>query len=182
MLQHTLHRTARRARRGFTMIELIAVVAVIAILVGVAQMNFGETKLDAYERAMESDAKNFMTAQEQHYNRHDRYRGAGVGHRGLAVRHRQLPAHGRRRHPDHRRQSETSTPRTSCTGSSRPAPVRCCTPPPGLARHLHQRHGSGVARRHRLHLPGHLIRSGGSRRRPARRFLAGRCGFGEAGG
>lgn len=72
-MQHTLRRTARRARRGFTMIELIAVVAVIAILVGVAQMNFGETKLDAYERAMESDAKNFMTAQEQHYNRHDRY-------------------------------------------------------------------------------------------------------------
>jgi prepilin-type N-terminal cleavage/methylation domain-containing protein len=73
MMHHTLRRTARRARRGFTMIELIAVVAVIAILVGVAQMNFGETKLDAYERAMESDAKNFMTAQEQHYNRHDRY-------------------------------------------------------------------------------------------------------------
>ena len=73
MLQHTLHRTARRARRGFTMIELIAVVAVIAILVGVAQMNFGATKEDAYQRAMESDAKNFMTAQEQHYNRQDRY-------------------------------------------------------------------------------------------------------------
>jgi len=72
-MQHTLRRTARRARRGFTMIELIAVVAVIAILVGVAQMNFGETKHDAYERAMESDAKNFMTAQEQHYNRQDQY-------------------------------------------------------------------------------------------------------------
>ncbi|CAA9353762.1 MAG: hypothetical protein AVDCRST_MAG68-3854 [uncultured Gemmatimonadetes bacterium] len=72
-MQHILRRTARRARRGFTMIELIAVVAVIAILVGVAQMNFGQTKEDAYQRAMESDAKNFMTAQEQHYNRHDRY-------------------------------------------------------------------------------------------------------------
>ncbi len=72
-MQHILCRTARRARRGFTMIELIAVVAVIAILVGVAQMNFGETKQDAYERAMESDAKNFMTAQEQHYNRQDQY-------------------------------------------------------------------------------------------------------------
>lgn len=72
-MQHTLLRTARRARRGFTMIELIAVVAVIAILVGVAQMNFGATKEDAYQRAMESDAKNFMTAQEQHYNRQDRY-------------------------------------------------------------------------------------------------------------
>jgi prepilin-type N-terminal cleavage/methylation domain-containing protein len=73
MMHHTLRRTARRARRGFTMIELIAVVAVIAILVGVAQMNFGQTKEDAYERAMESDAKNFMTAQEQHYNRQDQY-------------------------------------------------------------------------------------------------------------
>ena len=73
MMQHTLRRTARRARRGFTMIELIAVVAVIAILVGVAQMNFGATKEDAYQRAIESDAKNFMTAQEQHYNRQDRY-------------------------------------------------------------------------------------------------------------
>jgi prepilin-type N-terminal cleavage/methylation domain-containing protein len=72
-MQQTLRRTARRARRGFTMIELIAVVAVIAILVGVAQMNFGATKEDAYQRAMESDAKNFMTAQEQHYNRNDRY-------------------------------------------------------------------------------------------------------------
>ena len=73
MTQHTLRRTARRARRGFTMIELIAVVAVIAILVGVAQMNFGATKEDAYQRAMESDAKNFMTAQEQHFNRQDQY-------------------------------------------------------------------------------------------------------------
>jgi len=73
MMQHTLRRTARRARRGFTMIELIAVVAVIAILVGVAQMNFGATKEDAYQRAMESDAKNFMTAQEQHFNRQDQY-------------------------------------------------------------------------------------------------------------
>ena len=72
-MQHTLRSTARRARRGFTMIELIAVVAVIAILVGVAQMNFGQTKEDAYQRAMESDAKNFMTAQEQHYNRQDQY-------------------------------------------------------------------------------------------------------------
>jgi prepilin-type N-terminal cleavage/methylation domain-containing protein len=78
MMQHTLRRTVRRARRGFTMIELIAVVAVIAILVGVAQMNFGETKQDAYERAMESDAKNFMTAQEQHYNRQDQYMTALV--------------------------------------------------------------------------------------------------------
>ncbi len=72
-MQHTLRRTARRARRGFTMIELIAVVAVIAILVGVAQMNFGATKEDAYQRALESDAKNFMTAQEQHFNRQDQY-------------------------------------------------------------------------------------------------------------
>jgi type II secretory pathway pseudopilin PulG len=48
-------------------------VAVIAILVGVAQMNFGATKEDAYQRAMESDAKNFMTAQEQHFNRWDQY-------------------------------------------------------------------------------------------------------------
>ena len=72
-MQHTLRRSARRARRGFTMIELIAVVAVIAILVGVAQMNFGATKEDAYQRARESDAKNFMTAQEQHFNRNDRY-------------------------------------------------------------------------------------------------------------
>ncbi|HEX8361195.1 MAG TPA: prepilin-type N-terminal cleavage/methylation domain-containing protein [Longimicrobium sp.] len=72
-MQHILRRTARRARRGFTMIELIAVVAVIAILVGVAQMNFGQTKEDAYQRAMESDARNFMTAQEQHYSRHDQY-------------------------------------------------------------------------------------------------------------
>ena len=72
-MQQTLRRTARRARRGFTMIELIAVVAVIAILVGVAQMNFGQTKEDAFLRAMESDARNFMTAQEQHYNRQDQY-------------------------------------------------------------------------------------------------------------
>lgn len=72
-MQQTLRRTARRARRGFTMIELIAVVAVIAILVGVAQMNFGATKEDAYQRAMESDAKSFMTAQEQHFNRQDQY-------------------------------------------------------------------------------------------------------------
>lgn len=82
MLQHTLHRTARRARRGFTMIELIAVVAVIAILVGVAQMNFGATKEDAYQRAMESDAKSFMTAQEQHFNRQDQYMTAVTNQTG----------------------------------------------------------------------------------------------------
>lgn len=58
------------------MIELIGVVGLIAILVGIAQANFGGTKQDAYEDAMITDLKNFRGAQEQHFNRHDRYMGA----------------------------------------------------------------------------------------------------------
>lgn len=75
-MKKILRSPARRARRGFTMIELIGVVALIAILVGVAQANFGGTKQDAYEQAMSSDAKNFVSAQEQHYHRQDRYMAA----------------------------------------------------------------------------------------------------------
>ena len=66
-------RTARRARRGFTMIELIAVVAVIALLAGLAQMNFAATKADAYQLAMENDARNFPQAQERHFDRYGQY-------------------------------------------------------------------------------------------------------------
>ncbi|HEY0035628.1 MAG TPA: prepilin-type N-terminal cleavage/methylation domain-containing protein [Longimicrobium sp.] len=68
-MSHTL----RRARHGFTMIELIAVVAVIAVLVGVAQMNFGAVKEEAYQRALEADVRRFPVAQEQHRTRSGQY-------------------------------------------------------------------------------------------------------------
>lgn len=58
----------RRNRKGFTLIELLIVVVIIGILAAIAIPKFSSTKDQAKRKALQSDIRNIMTAQEAYFS------------------------------------------------------------------------------------------------------------------
>ena len=64
-------------RKGFTLIELLLVVVIIGILAALVLPKFGDIKQKAYKAAMQSDLRNFATAQEIYFSDYGVYAAQG---------------------------------------------------------------------------------------------------------
>lgn len=62
-----------RNRKGFTLIELLIVVVIIGILAAIAIPKFASTKDQAKRKSVQSDVRNYMTAQEAYFGTYNAY-------------------------------------------------------------------------------------------------------------
>lgn len=60
-------------RRAFTLIELMIVVVIIGVIAAIAIPKFAGSKAKAYETAMKSDLRSFLTAQLDYFATHQTY-------------------------------------------------------------------------------------------------------------
>ena len=57
----------KAGQKGFTLIELMIVVAIIGILAAIAIPQFASYRAKAFDKAAQSDLRNFKTAMEASY-------------------------------------------------------------------------------------------------------------------